>query len=768
MTGEGTVFAGKTAFGSVGMAVPAYLGVLERRGGAGEPSLYFPAMLGTGQAGDFACLLYAAGDGTFRIQLPNLMWVAHNATLGYLYLTVDAAQAEAVTLAGTPPGRGWQIASSTGPLTVGYYPDTTPPVLTTNSTQGFQPGFAPTVVTPSPAEIVKAGACRDADFTNAILDRVSLAGADLTDADFTGASVIDGDLARCTLTSAVFTRASLTGVGLTGALLDGADMTGASLGAPSWGAPASATGLILTQCRAAGAVLGGQVPPLDCSGATLSGGDFSGAKLGGLILAKAKAAGAILAGTDLTGAILDGADLSNIVATGAILRKASMKNIRGPNAVLIRADLSGADLGQASLGAKTYLFQIASSFAKDLGGNAFPTQALIDAFAQSGKTLAAAAPISILSAGARWEIGDPDGPYLLIQVTAGIDVFLAAPDLIPAVLRGAICLGTKAPGAGFSGADLREVCWYGTGATLDHADLENACLAGSLLASTDFTQAFLSGADLSNAVLAQAIFRDCNIGTGSASQPFSLEGAQIQGVDFTAANLRGALLVDAGVALPEGVPLFVLPGTDAQYLTPAGLAILSPAFTAAGYPLGSSPSISLVPAWRIDNSSDPLPSDPRVYVVRSIGTKLWVFDGVTNASYFSLASSYASQLAVPKPSVMLINAFAAAGYTLVATATIASSPYWSILASADALPLGPFGYSRFTVYTTAATLTVYGSSLLFLRDWPQYPAGLAFAATTALESALNPSCLGPSGTPMAWVAAGRQSWTEFVTSGVAL
>jgi hypothetical protein len=78
------------------------------------------------------------------------------------------------------------------------------------------------------------------------------------------------------------------------------------------------------------------------------------------------------------------------------------------------------------------------------------------------------------------------------------------------------------------------------------------------------------------------------------------------------------------------------------------------------------------------------------------------------------------------------------------------------------VPLGPFGYSRFTVYTTGAALTVYGSTLLLLREWPQFPAGLAFAATRALESALNPSCLGPSGAPMAWVAAGRQSWTEFV------
>jgi uncharacterized protein YjbI with pentapeptide repeats len=766
MTGAATVFAGKTAFASVGMAVPAYLAVLARKDGGKGPTLYFPALLGSGQPGEFACLLYAAADGTLRIQLPNLMWIAHDVTLGNLYLTVDLAQAAVVTLSGAPAGRGWQIASNAGPLTVGYYPDTTPPVLTTNSAEGFQPAFEPTVVTPSAADIVKAGACPGADLANAVLDGLSLAGADLTRANFTGASVICGDLSGCTLTSAAFQGATLTGVGFAGAVLDRADMTRALLGAPSWGAPVSAKGLILTQCRAVGAVLGGQAQPLDCTGATLSGGDFTGAKLRGLILSKATAAGAILAGADLTSAVLDGADLSNIVATGAILRKASLKNVRGSNAVLIRADLSGADLSQASLGAKTFLFQISSSFATDLGGNAYPTKALIAAFAQSGVKLSPGAPITVLAPQARWEIGDPLGPYLLIQVTAGIDVFLAAPDLTPAVLRGATCLGTKAPGAGLSGADLRGVCWYGTGATLDHADLENACLAGSLLASTDFTQAFLSGADFSNAVLVQAIFRDCRIGTGSASQPFSLEGAQIQGGNFTNANLRGALLVDAGVSLPlpEGVPLFVLPGTDAQYLTPAGIATLAPAFTEAGYPLGTSPTVSLVSAWRIDNSSDPISSDPTSYFVRSTGGQLQVFDGVSNCYYFPLSGSFVGQLGAAKPSQALINAFAASNYGLVASATIASSPYWAIQAGADAMPAGSFGYSRFTVVATCATLTVYGSTLLLLRDWPQYPDGLAFAATAELKSALNPGCLGPSGAPMSWVAAGRQSWTQFLTA----
>jgi uncharacterized protein YjbI with pentapeptide repeats len=758
------VFAGKYAFAAVGLAKTTYLGVLARRAGANGPTQYFPAMNGLGQAGGFACILYAVPDGTVRVQMPNLMWVAHDAVLGNLYLTTDPAQACAVILSGAPAGHLWQVRSDSFPLTVGYYPDTDPPVLTTNETDGFQAQFTPTVITPSAADIVKAGACRGGDLANVVLDGASLAGADLTNANFSQASLVRSNLAGCTLTTAVFTAATLAGVGLTGATLDRADMTGAILGPPSWGAPVSATGLILTQCKAVGAVLGGQASPLDCTQATLSGGDFSGANLRGLILRKAAAGGAILAGTDLTGAILDGADLSNVFAAGAILRQASLKNLRGPNAVFVGADLSNADLSQAALGAKTYLFQIASSFADGLGENAYPSTALIGAFAQSGVTLSPEAPIAILVPKARWEIGDPHGPYLLIQVAAGIDVFLAAPDLAPAVFRGAVCLATKAPGAGLAGADLRQVAWYGGGATLDHADLENACLAGSLLASTDFTQAFLSGADFSGAVLAQAIFSGCSIGTGSGNQPFSLEGAQIQGCTFTHANLRGALLVDAGVSLAQGVPLFVLPGSDEQYLTPHGIATLAPAFTKAGYALGTNPTVSLIQTWAIDNSSDPITSDPRSYLVRSSGKMLRVFDGASNAYYFELPSSYAKYLNAPHPAAALINAFAGAGYGLVATATTTTGQYWSIQAGGDAILAGPFGYRIFTASMTGDTLTVFGSTILLMRDWPQYPGGLAFAATTDLEGALNPACLGPSGAPAAWVAAGRQSWTAFLTA----
>jgi hypothetical protein len=60
---------------------------------------------------------------------------------------------------------------------------------------------------------------------------------------------------------------------------------------------------------------------------------------------------------------------------------------------------------------------------------------------------------------------------------------------------------------------------------------------------------------------------------------------------------------------------------------------------------------------------------------------------------------------------------------------------------------------------------VYASVQLLLRDWPQYASGLAFSATTAIERALNPASLGPSGYPKSWVHDGLIDLEAFMTVG---
>jgi hypothetical protein len=196
---------------------------------------------------------------------------------------------------------------------------------------------------------------------------------------------------------------------------------------------------------------------------------------------------------------------------------------------------------------------------------------------------------------------------------------------------------------------------------------------------------------------------------------------------------------------------------------------LSPTFEKAGYALGTSPTVSPIPTWSIDNRSDSDGSDPKHYLVRSEASQLRVFVDATDRLYFDLPVSFAAELIATKPSQALIGAFVDAGYGLAASATIAAGQNWSIQASADAVSSRAFQsrafrYRHFTVIATGATLTVCGSTMVWLRDWPQYPDGLAFAATNGLEEAMNPTSLGPSGVPMAWLAAKRQSRTQFFTA----
>lgn len=753
------VFAGKIAYAGAGQS-PLWLTVVERRNGAER--FYLPMMTGKGKAADFPAIVYRLPDGTFRVQLGNLMWIALS-PLSALQLEADVAKAAALRLSGDPLGQGWEVATDEGFAPVGYDPSLSQPVLTTSFDGGVST-FAPTLLTPSVADVVKAGRAPGADFTHVRLDGASLPDIDLTGAHFDQGSLVGARLTGCTLTGATFVGADLGGVAFDRARLDGADMTRARLAAPSWGAPLSARKIVLTQCRAAGAILGGP-DKLDCAEATLTQGDFTGADLQGWRLPKAQLGRAVLVGATLTGAVLDGADMSEVVALRGVFRQASMRNVKASGANFVRADLSGADLGQAQLGARAFLFQIAAALAKDLDENAYPDAAVLAAFSANGAPLPPQSPITVIARGERWEIKAGGALYALLASDLGIQVFLASADLRPATLSRAVCLNTKAPGAGLSGVDLRGVQWHGSGATLNHADLEGADMSQALCASTDFTQAFLSGCDLSGSVLVQAVFRGCRVGTGASRQPLSLEGAQLQGADFTAASLTAALLVDAGVSLPQGSPLFSLPAADAAKLTPEGLPSLAPVFAEAGYPLGQAPSVDLEKLWLIDNTADPTPTDPRRYRVRMGPTPdddLDVFNGDTNVFCFSMSSTFASQLSKPNPSKTLIQVFTQNGYGLVAEATIGQQSHWTITADADAPLPRAFGYRLFTVLPGEETLTVLGGTLLRLRDWTQYSEGLAFSATVAIQTALNPTSIGPVGAPMAWVTAGDIDWTHFL------
>jgi hypothetical protein len=72
-------------------------------------------------------------------------------------------------------------------------------------------------------------------------------------------------------------------------------------------------------------------------------------------------------------------------------------------------------------------------------------------------------------------------------------------------------------------------------------------------------------------------------------------------------------------------------------------------------------------------------------------------------------------------------AFANNRYTLASGAPLSSQSHWEIRIGDDVLIAGPFAYPKLRVYADAAYLSLYGSVLMQLRDWGQYPDGLAWS-----------------------------------------
>jgi uncharacterized protein YjbI with pentapeptide repeats len=765
MSGPIGQFAGKVAFGSTVNGGPApYLTTITIKPSGQEP-LQLPGMAATELTANARCILYARDDGTIALQLGGLLWVAFNEELGWLTTTTEPTSAASLTLSGAPWGQSWQVATSSGPKPVLYTVDVDSPLLTIND---GDEKFAPQVVTPSLAAIVQAKSCPSGDLADVDLRGVDLDGVDLSSASL-ARTLLDGASLGCTLTGAVFDGATLGSARLDGAVLDSASFVGASLVGAAWGAPKSAKGIVLTDCHAAGATLGGQAPPLDCTEADLSGGDFRGANLRGLVLSAATAGEALLSGCHLDGAMLDGADLTGAIADGATLTGVSLRGTGAQGASFAHADLSNADLTRVRMGAKAWLFALAGSFNTELDTKPYAQPDLALAFAKKGVTISPEDAVTIVTRGQRWLLSDPYGPYdLRLNPSQTIDVFSASPDLRPAVLRNARCLQTTASGASLSGADLRRVLWYAEPATLDHADLEDAALSGAYMTATDFTQAYLSGADLSGTVLVQATLRGCIVGPGSSGRAFSLEGALLQGADLTGTTMLGALLVDAAVATQRGVPLFSLPRSAESDLNTGGLSRLAPLFTESGRPLGTTPAITQVQQWLLDNSKNDDPTMPATYRVQPVQGQLAVYDAAGGPMLFALPMSDVSLLDGTTAPQALVNAFAASGtYTLAPNAPITAQAYWEITVGSDAPVSGIATYPRLRVFADPEALPdgqrfwqrfadpealrVYGVVLVTPHGWPTLTSDLAFGPTVALGAALDRQSIGPNGEPRAWV-----------------
>ena len=616
-------------------------------------------------------------------------------------------------------------------------------MLGTASGEGTYTTFAVETITPSLAQIRQDKHALKADLSGAVL-----IGQDLGGIDFTGAT---------------FVKAQVSGLKLNGATLDQADLSGTDLRGLAWGAPKSARGTVLTGSMLGACEIGDSKATgrIDCTGAQFSTADLTGAKLHWLNLQRAKFSGATLNGALFDHCGMQSAHLDGVVALRAQFRNADLTDLSAQSAILTQAVFDHSDLTRVRMGASSYLFDLDATCATDLDTHQYPTPTVTAAFKSQGINLQSDARCEVLNKGSKWLLHDPAGPYklLLTERKAGegpskpvIQVFNDNPSLIPAILRGASCLGVTAAGASLSGADLRGVRWYGQPATLENADLEEAVFAGALLVETTFTQAHLFGADFSDSVLIQARLDGCVAGPGASRRAISFEGAHLEGAKLDKSSFSGAILTSAVVALGPGVPLLVLPKSDQQYLTAAGLSNLVSKFKQAGVDLGSTPTVADLSSWHIDNSLSKHPLAPRSYDVKLKTDNTGFEVSSKDSRHFSFALNQGGLLNEPTASQPLCTLFSNNNHDLALGAPITRAAGWTISAGGDAGYLRPYRFAKLQVQPDGDLLRVYGMTPVLIEKVPEYAEGVNFDPTSNQDGAFSQNSVGPAGVPFAWIA----------------
>lgn len=756
-------FQGKFTFASSGVPTLAYLGPLRIRV-SGSKTQLFPAMtLASPGTTGVATLYDAPVAGAVVIRLPEGGWLALDtqASPGLIAFRDDRADAAAFRRTVQGSSETWEVQDGSAWRPVYYATLASAPLLTVNPSATSGKLLVPAMITP-PLSVLRVKGAQGAD-----LGGVDFAAADLSGIDFAGADLTGASLDKAKADGANFTGATMCGLTFGSAtadraVFDDADMAGADLRGAVWGRPASARNLVLRDARAAGARLGTAGTRLDMTGAILTGADFGNATLDGIDLTGGTLSAAVLRGASLQGTTLDRTTLSRATFVGANLTKATLRSARADGANLTGANLTGADLGRADMGTQSYLFSLDPSFAAGLDGNRFPTPALVAAFKNAGAVLSGAAPVQVLAAGSKWRIADEtDGPYALMLADGQIRVSRENA-LMPASLSGVLAFGTQASNAGLSGADLSYARWYGSGATLDHATLDNAALTNGYFSGTDFTQASLSGTDFSNAILCQATMAGVLFAPGAGNQMARFDGAAVAGVSFAQATLTAAHFFRALIATGVGVPVVALPVAAKAALARGDLSGVTTAFAAAGYPLGAQATVASVPFWRIDNAATRSPTAPRAYRVENYMAKYPVFDDDTGGYLFELQARYAPDLAKGTADSALVSAFSMSGLDLAPQAPIAPGTYFSVTPAPVAFA-GPYAFSRIAIFEAPAALQAFGTDLLLLRD-AEVLAQVAFSGTVSFTDALADTVIGPSGESWSAVRTGDVSLFDYLTA----
>lgn len=353
----------------------------------------------------------------------------------------------------------------------------------------------------------------NANLSNANLENTNLSFANLEGVDLTECNLKRSDLSNANLKDAKLFKTDLTGAKLSNALLKDAMFSNT----------------ILQRCD-------------------LSKLDLSKAKLAKINLTEADLSYTNLSEADLSSAVLDQAKLLKADLSRAKFFQASL---RGTN--LTQCNMNDANFKGAKLGACEEIFFLDSSYNDDLR-----PEVLMHPFSSHGITLGPDDQISVQIPDKLWAITNGRNVIQIIRKNDGFEVIVRGG--LGAVLSYSSLKNTCFTDADLFAVSLDHVQWYGSGVTADGAIIEEANLTGANLGSINLAQANLMGAILDDANLINANLSKANLGPSILKKRASLSNTNIQGTNFVEATLYGATLINAAVALENGVPLLQLDG----------------------------------------------------------------------------------------------------------------------------------------------------------------------------------------------------------------
>ena len=416
------------------------------------------------------------------------------------------------------------------------------------------------------ADLSRAALSGMADFTGATLKNASLAGAKMTDVIMTNADLSNADLSGADMTGNSLTNTQCQGARfnktiLASGFVTGTNFTGATLADADF-TSAVVRNINLIDANLSGAQIGNkdpEHPTIDLSDAKLSRKtNFTRATMQYVDLRHQNLEHIDMAHTDLTGSKLDNArlshaelsyaDLTNATLTGSIPMHAANLS----NATLESADLTGAQMGSISLLLRVSQSDQSNAFKYAL--NMGDTTEVKKIFKDNGIELEGTIMIyaSQYAKGRVWEVKTDQQTYTVRLETTGTAESMAVYETVTAaILTNAFMKGAILTSANLYNVRASGIQLYG-GAKLDgNAILERAQFDNANMGNIDLKQGKLYGMNLDHAVLTNAQFQGASLCQDADGGQTSLERANLQGANFSDADLAKAIFTDAAVSVAQ-------------------------------------------------------------------------------------------------------------------------------------------------------------------------------------------------------------------------